>query len=62
MNGKYEKGEGEIALLLIVWIIAAWLTHIIVCLGEEAWGFLIAGAIFVPIAVIHGTGIWFGAF
>jgi len=62
---KYEKGEitGELlSVVFVAWIVAAWITHIVVCLGEAAWGFLIAGAIMVPIAVIHGTGIWFGWF
>ena len=40
---------------------AAWLTHVVICLKAGAWGFLIAGAIFFPIAVIHGAGHWFGA-
>lgn len=40
---------------------AAWLTHIIVCLKTAQWFFLIAGAIAPPIGVIHGVGIWFGA-
>lgn len=38
----------------------AWLTHVITCLTQAAWGFLIAGAIFFPIGVIHGVMIWFG--
>jgi hypothetical protein len=62
---KYEKGNatlGIMAALFIVWIFAAWATHIIVCLSEEAWGFLIAGAIMFPIGIIHGTGLWFGFF
>jgi len=63
---KNEKGfgdiEGLIWLTIVVWSLAAWLTHIITCLGEEAWGFLIAGAIMFPIAIIHGTGIWLGVF
>ena len=61
---KYEKGyiDEVFGLAIVAWLIAAWITHIVVCLGEEAWGFLIAGAIMVPIAVIHGTGIWFGFF
>ena len=41
-------------------IIAAWITHIVVCLSTAAWGFLIAGAIFFPIGIIHGYGVWFG--
>jgi hypothetical protein len=40
---------------------AAWLTHVIVCIDTERWGFLIAGAIMFPIAIVHGIGLWFGA-
>jgi vacuolar-type H+-ATPase subunit I/STV1 len=57
------EGVGVLAILgTIVWVIAAWITHVVVCLKAGTWGFLIAGAIFFPVAVIHGTGIWFGAF
>lgn len=44
----------------ILWMPAAWLTHVVVCLKTASWGFLIAGAIFFPVAVVHGTGCWFG--
>lgn len=52
---------------IIVWIIsigliAAWFTHIIYCLGNAAWGFLIAWALAFPIGIIHWIGLWFGAF
>jgi hypothetical protein len=40
---------------------AAWLTHVVVCLKTGSWGFLIAGAIFFPIGIVHGIGIWLGA-
>ena len=50
------------AISLLIWGVASWVTHIIVCLQTASWGFLVAGAILVPIAWIHGTGIWFGAF
>lgn len=46
----------------VIWVIAAWITHIVVCLKTASWGFLVAGAILFPIAWIHGTGIWFGIF
>ena len=46
----------------IAWAVASWFTHIVVCLSTSSWGFLIAGAIVLPIAWIHGTGIWFGWF
>ena len=60
---KHEKGNAEVlTLAMFAWLIASWLTHVVVCLGAAKWGFLIAGAILFPIAVIHGTGIWFGFF
>ena len=40
---------------------AAWFTHLFVCFSDDRWGFLIAGAIMFPIAIVHGIGIWFGA-
>jgi hypothetical protein len=53
--------EFLIYLGLPAWVIGSWLTHIFVCLSAGKWGFLIAGALIFPIAVIHGTGLWFGA-
>lgn len=38
----------------------AWITHVATCLSEEAWGFLIAGAVFFPVAIVHGFMLWFG--
>ena len=49
------------AWLIGLWATGAWLTHVIVCLQGAKWGFLIAGALMFPIAIVHGTGIWFGA-
>ena len=52
----------------LVWIaiaistIPAWLTHVFSTISNEQWVFLLAGAIFAPIGVIHGWGIWFGWF
>lgn len=48
------------AFLLIIWAIASWVTHVIVCIQNSEWLFLIAGAIAVPVAWVHGTGVWFG--
>lgn len=47
--------------LAIILSIPAWLTHIVYCLSTNAWGFLIAGAAFPPVGVIHGLMIWFKA-
>ena len=43
---------------VIVAAFAAWLTHIIVCLQAGKWAFLIAGAIFPPVGIIHGIAVW----
>ena len=62
MNGRNEKGNAEVlGLGLVAWLIAAWITHVVVCLKTASWGFLIAGAIMFPVAWVHGTGAWFGA-
>lgn len=39
---------------------AGWMQHLYTCFTLGKWGFLIAGAIFAPIGVIHGWGIWLG--
>ena len=48
-------------LIFMVWLGAAWLTHVVVCIKAAAWGLLIAGALIFPVGCVHGTGIWFGA-
>ncbi|MGE3770259.1 MAG: hypothetical protein AB7G06_04835 [Bdellovibrionales bacterium] len=55
-----NAGIADIGLIFAMF--AAWLTHVIVCLQAGQWGFLIAGAIFFPIGIIHGFGLWFGLF
>lgn len=50
-----------VGLVIGLWFIAAWATHVIVCLKTASLGFLIAGALMFPVAVVHGTGSWFGA-
>lgn len=53
-----ETLGGIAALVLFLAITAAWLTHIFWCFAAAAWGFLLAGAIFFPIGVIHGVWLW----
>jgi len=64
------KGQGMTAyrwiaiglvLALAVGSVVAWFTHVIVCIKTASYLFLIAGALLVPIGVIHGVGIWIGA-
>ena len=59
---KIDKGDVVVGLICssVLWIILSWFTHVFECLKDSDWGFLIAGALFFPVAVVHGTGIWFG--
>lgn len=60
-----EKIVGTGCLLWFAFLIASlagWVTHVITCIQNENWLFLIAGAIAAPIGVIHGWGLWFGFF
>lgn len=47
---------GPVLLFLSV---CAWLTHIFTCFAESMWGFLVAGALFFPIGILHGFYLWF---
>jgi len=61
---KHETGTTTtgaiIGLIFVIWAFASWLTHVVVCISDDRWGFLIAGAIFAPVGMIHGTGVWLG--
>lgn len=47
---------------LVVWFIAAWLTHVVVCIKSSSWALLFLGSFIFPISWVHGTGVWFGIF
>lgn len=59
---KLLAGLGLGYLAVVIASIAAWITHVVVCIKTASWLFLIAGAILAPIGVIHGIGVWFGIF
>lgn len=59
--GNKQQGEGKLSFIIVIACIASWITHVVVCLSAGKWGFLIAGALVFPIAIIHGFGIWLGA-
>ena len=42
--------------------IAAWITHVLVCIKTSAWVLLAFGCIVAPVGVIHGVGVWLGIF
>lgn len=64
MNGVLGAIGGSVVFLLYLGLIigsfGAWLQHLFTCFTNGDWGFLIAGALFFPIAIIHGLGIWLG--
>ncbi len=69
LNGKnLQRNEemdkfgrlGAIYLALIAVVFSAWITHVIVTIKAGQWIFLLAGAIFAPIGVVHGIGVWLG--
>lgn len=49
-------------MTLIIGSIAAWVTHVIVCIKASAWVLLAFGCVIAPVGVIHGVGVWLGAF
>ena len=61
---RVQRGEAQLGALIGIVIgiasLAAWITHLYVCFTAAKWGFLIAGAIFFPVAIVHGFGIWLG--
>ena len=54
------KGVSVIGLMLFC--LASWINHIIICIVLEKYALLIAGAIMFPIAMCHGLGSFMGAF
>jgi hypothetical protein len=51
--------SGFLGAITALTFIGAWFTHLFTCFSEGMWGFLIAGAIFFPIGIIHGIWLWF---
>lgn len=52
----------KVGIIFFIIMVSAWLTHVITCLSEASWGFLVAGAVFFPVGIVHGIGIWLGFF
>lgn len=60
-----NRGYGAFALVFLVlglMSVISWFVHVYTCIQEEAWGFLVAGAIMFPIAIVHGLGVMLGIF
>jgi len=57
MQGRFGCVLSFVFIFLVC--VGAWLQHVYTCFITENWGFLIAGAMAFPIAIVHGIGIWF---
>ena len=49
-------------LSIIIVPLAAWVTHVVVCIKASAWILLAFGCVVAPVGVIHGIGVWLGIF
>jgi len=62
MNTVSEMLGVLLGLVFVFSLVAAWITHVIVCIKASAWVLLAFGCIIAPVGVIHGFGVWLGAF
>lgn len=46
--------------LVLLWCIAALVAHVIACVMTNWAAMLIAGLVFFPVGIVHGTGVIFG--
>lgn len=62
MSDVFGIGCGLAFFALWIAAIAAWITHVIVCIKSASWILLLFGCIVAPVGVIHGFGVWLGVF
>jgi len=48
--------------MIVLWItvLSAWITHIVWCIQNREFLFMIAAGVVAPVGVIHGICLWFG--
>ena len=49
-----------LGIVLVIALMAAWVTHVVVSISAKAWIMLGFGVIVPPVGVIHGVMVWFG--
>ncbi len=59
-SGAMDFWSMAAILLAGLFTYAAWLTSIVFCATSGLRPLLIAAALFFPIGVVHGIGVWFG--
>ncbi len=57
--------DNAIALAFMIFFVlvpfAAWSQHLYSCGAGDRWEFATLGAIVFPVGVVHGLGVWVGA-
>jgi hypothetical protein len=59
-NGPMNIRTLATLMLAVLFGYSAWLTSIVFCASNGLRALLIAGAIFFPVGIVHGVGVWFG--
>jgi hypothetical protein len=59
-DGPITPFAAAFCLSLGLFSYAAWLTSIVFCAVSGLRPLLIAAALFFPVGIVHGVGIWFG--
>jgi hypothetical protein len=61
MYGTPSRLEHALGLTLTAATLSTFLPHIQASMASGEWGLLIGGLIVPPLGVIHGLGVWLGA-
>jgi hypothetical protein len=59
-DGPIDTATAGCLLLLGIFSYAAWLTSIVFCAAGGQLPLLIASAVFFPVGIVHGVGVWLG--
>lgn len=59
-NGPMTVRTLAVLMTVVLFSYSAWLTSIVFCASNGMLPLLIAGAIFFPVGIVHGVGVWFG--
>jgi hypothetical protein len=59
-SGAMDSWSLAAILLAGMFTYSAWLTSIVFCAASGLRPLLIAAALFFPVGVVHGIGVWFG--
>jgi hypothetical protein len=50
----------SVLLVTLLLLYSSWLTSVVFCSANGLLPLLIAAAVFFPVGVVHGIGVWFG--